>query len=298
MDEDRKKIAPLKFWCQKILPMTFDDSLSYYEVLCRTRNKLNEVVNAMNNYTDELKSYVEELSAENLATMQKQFDELQAKVDQELTGIRNEMDQLTGQLDDTMNDFRDEIAEQIQDQQAWVEQQIANQEAYINETVHKVYSALNDTLTEAKAYTDFRLEQFQEEFPELTTVYVRNPVTGFVTTLQEAIYDMYDALRYMALTAFQYDTLDMTAQDYDDRTIPAWFYDRYAIVFFWRLFPWWYAFSGNSGKKITLRAATQELWANDRTNGLTAQAFDGLEQTAQQFDAADKTAYAFDWQTA
>lgn len=27
--------SPFKFWCQKALPLVYDDSLSYYEVLCK-----------------------------------------------------------------------------------------------------------------------------------------------------------------------------------------------------------------------------------------------------------------------
>lgn len=32
------------FWCQKVLPLVYDESLSYYEVLCKVRYKLNELI--------------------------------------------------------------------------------------------------------------------------------------------------------------------------------------------------------------------------------------------------------------
>lgn len=41
-------IQNFKFWCQKVLPVVFDDSLSYYEVLCKLSSKLNEVINTIN----------------------------------------------------------------------------------------------------------------------------------------------------------------------------------------------------------------------------------------------------------
>ena len=31
---------PFKFWCQKALPLVYDDSLSYYEVLCKVVSTL------------------------------------------------------------------------------------------------------------------------------------------------------------------------------------------------------------------------------------------------------------------
>ena len=40
-------IEKLKFYCQKILPLVYDDSLSYYETICKVAAKLNEVVNAV-----------------------------------------------------------------------------------------------------------------------------------------------------------------------------------------------------------------------------------------------------------
>lgn len=42
-----KDITPFRFWCQKVLPLTYDDSLSYYELLCK-------VVDHLNNATEDI----------------------------------------------------------------------------------------------------------------------------------------------------------------------------------------------------------------------------------------------------
>jgi hypothetical protein len=34
----------LDFFCQKVMPLVYDESLSYYEVLCKAINKLNELI--------------------------------------------------------------------------------------------------------------------------------------------------------------------------------------------------------------------------------------------------------------
>lgn len=49
-------VTPLKFWCQKVLPLVYDDSLSYYEVLCKVSEKINELVENNKNLPD----YIEE----------------------------------------------------------------------------------------------------------------------------------------------------------------------------------------------------------------------------------------------
>lgn len=35
--------------CQKVLPTSYDDSLSYYENLCKLTEKMNEIIDAINN---------------------------------------------------------------------------------------------------------------------------------------------------------------------------------------------------------------------------------------------------------
>ena len=37
-------IGQLRFWCQKILPLVYDDSLSYYEVLCKVVDYINQLI--------------------------------------------------------------------------------------------------------------------------------------------------------------------------------------------------------------------------------------------------------------
>lgn len=274
--------------CNKVLPLVFDDALSYYEVLCSVKQKLNELISVLNEYQDSLKDYVDQQDAANLAKMQAQFDALQNNVNSRLDSVLDEMNTAMAQ-------FRTEITNQIDENQAWVEQKIREMELEISQTVAEVYSRLNDTLTAAKAYTDFRIQGILDNLHTITNVYVLNPVTGQVTTIQAAIDDMYNALRYMGLTAFMYDSLQLTAQEYDDRQLYAWTYDRLAWYFFRGKAPWKWTFSGNTGREINLRQAIRELWADDRVNGITVQQFDDAEQTAQQFDNTGLTAYAFDW---
>lgn len=37
-------LKPFKFWCQKVLPLVYDDSLSYYELLCKVVDYLNKTM--------------------------------------------------------------------------------------------------------------------------------------------------------------------------------------------------------------------------------------------------------------
>ena len=39
-----KSLQPFRFWCQKVLPLVYDDSLSYYELLCKVVDYLNKTM--------------------------------------------------------------------------------------------------------------------------------------------------------------------------------------------------------------------------------------------------------------
>ena len=55
-------ITPLRYWCQKILPLVYDDSISYYELLCKVVTYLNKVINTVN----EIPDYIDNEIAERL----------------------------------------------------------------------------------------------------------------------------------------------------------------------------------------------------------------------------------------
>lgn len=38
------ELRPFRFWCQKVLPLVYDDSLSYYEVLCKVVKYINNLI--------------------------------------------------------------------------------------------------------------------------------------------------------------------------------------------------------------------------------------------------------------
>lgn len=44
----------------KILPLTYDDSLSYYEQVCKLTNKMNEIVEFINgNFSEAIQNYID-----------------------------------------------------------------------------------------------------------------------------------------------------------------------------------------------------------------------------------------------
>lgn len=51
----KRVYEPIKFWCFKVLPLVYDDSLSYLEVLCKMKEKLNEMIEELGEFNVHLK---------------------------------------------------------------------------------------------------------------------------------------------------------------------------------------------------------------------------------------------------
>lgn len=98
-------IDKLKYWCHKILPLVYDDSLSYYETLCKTSAKLNEVIDSTNGLLDAWNTYKNDID--------KAFGEYTAGLDKKFADLTDKIDADFLRYKDTVNDvIHDEFAQQ------------------------------------------------------------------------------------------------------------------------------------------------------------------------------------------
>lgn len=114
-----------RFWCQKVLPLVYDDSLSYYELL-------NKVVDYLNNTISDVSNMEDNVSALLTAYEQLQdyvndyFDNLDVQ-----TEINNKLDEMAS--DGTFNELFDSVIEgtTASTVQAWLHDNISE----VDETV-------------------------------------------------------------------------------------------------------------------------------------------------------------------
>ena len=50
-----------KFWCMKVLPLVYDDSLSYYEILCKVVKYINDLIENDKTMVEEIAELKSEL---------------------------------------------------------------------------------------------------------------------------------------------------------------------------------------------------------------------------------------------
>lgn len=95
------RIKELKFWVQKVLPLVYDDSLSYYELLDKVVRKLNEVIDLVNGIDDTIVSEVNSIM--NKWIEDGTFEEL---INQTvLTNLNTKIDNTTAELEEAVEDI-------------------------------------------------------------------------------------------------------------------------------------------------------------------------------------------------
>ena len=79
-----------------------------------------------------------------------------------------------------------------------------------------------------RAYTDARAQELQQQIDNIAIgeINVYDPSTGTIVPLQTALDNLFDSSREGAITASEYDALNISASTYDGREITATEYDR------------------------------------------------------------------------
>jgi len=57
-----KNLPHFRFWCYKVLPLAYDNSLSYYEVLCKVVKYINDLIDQDKIFGDELAALRKDLA--------------------------------------------------------------------------------------------------------------------------------------------------------------------------------------------------------------------------------------------
>lgn len=97
----------------KVLPLVYDEALSYYEQVCKLYDAYNDFVDkveeAISNFNDESKAYTDSKVAEAFADIQAQSDALRRDYEQFVTLVNSNINLFQSQLDNTSAKLEAEI---------------------------------------------------------------------------------------------------------------------------------------------------------------------------------------------
>lgn len=58
-------LEKFRFWCYKVLPLVYDDELSYYEILCKIVDYINKLIEQDKVFSDEIEGLKKDLETVN-----------------------------------------------------------------------------------------------------------------------------------------------------------------------------------------------------------------------------------------
>lgn len=327
-------IKRLKFWCQPVLPLTYDDSLSYMETLSKVVAKVNEVI-----------AYAETILQTAEDYTDAQVDALKTVLEGEIKELREDMAQFKidvyKYIDDEQDEFEEEIRALFQAQKQAIDDEFATLTAevnalvatlsdtidtlrtYVNSQDDLIRQSIRDYHQVAIEYVDTQVEMLQQEIAAIvleSVTKVVDPCDTKVKSVQECIDNMYYNLRSWAFQARRYDVLGLTAGEYDAVNGSAWNYD-YLGKWYWYQKPQiikyvddlWnrvqealkkvyklidkrtISHSAWTGNKDKIRHIMDSCIQEVRTDGITAEMYDNLYLTCPEYSEYELTSYEYDW---
>lgn len=165
----------------------FEDNITFEEFLTGILCRLNEVIDLVNQHQEFIENYSGKI------------EEIETKVNQLYVDFNDYKIQLNQEINQRFITIQTQLTEQI-----------ASATSYM------------------RAYTDARAQELQQQIDNIAIgeINVYDPSTGTIVPLQTALDNLFDSSREGAITASEYDALNMDASVYDGLEITATEYDR------------------------------------------------------------------------
>lgn len=199
------------------LPTSFVDSMSYYEMLAWLCQYVTDTLIPQIN-----------LNSEEINGLQVEFLALKEEVEQAIQDIpqlRADFEALVIRFDETVEELQaqyDAFEEEVEQE---IDSKIAEVRSAIMLVVDSYYQTLDNKI-------DDGLEELHDEMENwaIANTIVFNSLQGRETTLQVYLDELAGLNRTDAITAKEYDDLELGAKEYDDKEITAHDYDYFGKV--------------------------------------------------------------------
>lgn len=164
------------------------DMMTDVEYLLGILKKLNEVIIQVNSNTEFIDEYTGKIE----------------EIEAEIVNLKTEMTNFENQVTTDINTRFTQIKTELQ-------------------------SMIASALIQANAYTDSVASNIDSKIQQISVgqITVYDPTSGMLNNLQDTLDNMYGATREEAITAGEYDALEITATTYDGYEITAFNFDRY-----------------------------------------------------------------------
>lgn len=190
-------------YCQKILPLVYDDSLSYYEALCSFVSKMNEVIETINNITVDILNDAKKYTDEAIAEQQAIVNEKIAEVTQLVIDTTDTFNMLLNDLQQQYDTFTNLIDSQIQ---------------LFDSRIDSFAEEIANDIIGVNARTDLAIQQNNEYIFDIieNSLTTELKVVNFFTGEKISIQDMFNYLANLHVDdGLTYDEFALVGKDYN-----------------------------------------------------------------------------------
>lgn len=210
---------PIRFHCYKVIPLVYDESLSYYEQLCKILKSLNESIEAIN----DLNTAVSDLSglAAQVAQLQNDIVSFETNVNNMLAQMNKTLedyDTRFNEYDDRFNNLEEKLTKEINNNvkalKDYIDETLGDIDNQIKTIIEKelenVYADIDNLKQSLIDKIEYEIRKLIASIPDLTTIEVINPVSGKLSKVQVALDDLFMNTRYNALTVDEFNHLHLS----------------------------------------------------------------------------------------
>lgn len=259
-------ISDKPYYCYKILPLAYDDSLSYYEVLCKCTAKLNEVVKLINNVTDN----------------SEEINDLSLKVNKNIADIdalKNDSEKINNDLNNLKIDYNktkeivNELNELIHNYNEYVEKRVNALDAKLTNKINAIQNDINTELFVIKKEIDKIITAIKKKYAIDVYNYSANRRLSLDNNNTKLYIDLENSI-----SADEYDELGLTADDYKKYQLTALSYLRDSK----KELHYDYVYMAISGTRQELNNALTEIF-NTLQGTMTETEYEKLGLTADNY---------------
>ena len=147
-----EQVAPFRHFCQKVLPLTYDDSLSYYELLCKVVNTLNKNIENNNLLNEDMGNlYVAYEKLEGYVNFYFENLDTQEMVDKKLDEMAD-----SGQLNDVVAvSLNEAISEGVDEIGRYADERLSHIEDIVKVETPNFFVALESVSENTIGYNKF-----------------------------------------------------------------------------------------------------------------------------------------------
>lgn len=197
-------LKPLNVCCNRIykaIPLAFDESLSYLEMLGAITKELNETIEQVNANSEWINNYSGDLT---------DIKNRLAQAEQNIITLTNIVNTNTQNIATLRNDT-------IQ---------------MLNELNNYLTELINGNFNVLKNYIDSQNNNLQKQIDNINigATIIYNPTNGQQDTVQDVINNLYQLTNKDGITAGEFDLLELTASEFDSKDITAYEFDSQSKI--------------------------------------------------------------------